>query len=110
MSPGRESGLPIQLIELPAWTNNHITACANKTYVSPGFTSHLQRSSRRQKLCWWRQLGCRPSISWNEQEGTMVFRLLSPHRLSVHGQKRTPRLYSSGTRSRKRRRPRWHLC
>lgn len=40
----------------------------------------------------------------------MVFLLLSPHRVLVHGQNRTPRLYSSGTRSRNRLRARWHLC
>lgn len=40
----------------------------------------------------------------------MVFLLLSPQRVLVQGQNRTPRLYSSGTRSRNRRRVRWHLC
>lgn len=40
----------------------------------------------------------------------MVFLLLSPHKVSVQRQNRTPRLYSSGTRSRKRRNDRWHLC
>lgn len=40
----------------------------------------------------------------------MVFLLLSPHRVSEQGQNKTPKLYSSGTRSRNLRRARWHLC
>lgn len=40
----------------------------------------------------------------------MFFLLLSPQRALVQGQNRTGRLYSSGTRSRKRRRVRWHFC
>lgn len=40
----------------------------------------------------------------------MFFLLLSPQRVLVQGQNRTGRLYSSGTRSRKRRRARWHFC
>lgn len=40
----------------------------------------------------------------------MVFLLLSPHNGSVQEQKSTPKLYSSGTRSRNLRSARWHFC
>ena len=40
----------------------------------------------------------------------MVFLLRSPHRASEHGQKSSAKLYSSGTRSRKRRSALWHFC